>query len=137
MAKYSSKPVVVNRPASDLAAKFSDFSILQESLDKMSPERRETVGDVSFTSDTICINTPQIGEIRLRATERTSDRITLKAEGTPVAMELQVNLRPVDETRTEVEGVIDVEIPAMLRPMVGSTLQKAADKFGELFAQLA
>ena len=74
MAKYTSKPTVVNRPAEELAAKFSDFRTLQAGLDELPEEQRAKVGDVSFTEDTIKINTPQVGEIALRATERTAGR---------------------------------------------------------------
>ncbi len=53
-------------------------------------------------------------------------------------MKLIVSFKPVDAESTEVEGAIDVDIiPMMLRPMIGSTLQKAADQFGTLFANLA
>ncbi len=131
MAKYTSKPTVVNRPAEELAAKFSDFRTLQAGLDELPEEQRAKVGDVSFTEDTIKINTPQVGEIALRATERTAGRVVLEAEKSPVPMKLIVSFRP------EVEGAIDVDIPMMLRPMIGPTLQKAADQFGTLFANLA
>ena len=126
MAKYTSKPTVVNRPAEELAAKFSDFRTLQAGLDELPEEQRA-----------IKINTPQVGEIALRATERTAGRVVLEAEKSPVPMKLIVSFKPVDAESTEVEGAIDVDIPMMLRPMIGPTLQKAADQFGTLFANLA
>ena len=52
-------------------------------------------------------------------------------------MKLEVGFLPVDDSSTEVTGSIDVDMPAMLRPIVGPTLQKAADQFGTLFAKLA
>ena len=63
--------------------------------------------------------------------------MVLEAQGSPVPMKLNVALNPVDAASTEVKGSIEVEIPALLRPMIGPTLQKAADRFGELFASLA
>lgn len=137
MARYSSKPVTISRPASEIAAKFSDFTVLNERLEQMPEERRRAIGDVEFTADTICINTPQMGQIRLKAVERNDESTVLEAEGSPLQLQLIISYKPVDETHTEVEGAIDVEIPAMIRPMVGPPLQKAADKFGELFAELA
>ena len=53
MAKYTSKPTVVERPASELAAKFSDFRELQTKLDELPAEQRARVGEVAFTDDTI------------------------------------------------------------------------------------
>lgn len=137
MAQYSSKPTTVNRPASELSEKFSDFRAMQASLDGLDAEQRARVGDVSFTEDSIKIMTPQVGAIVLRAVERTPEVIRLQAEGSPVPMCLEVKFRPVGDDATEVSGTIDVELPMMLRPLVGPSLQKAADQFGEMFARLA
>ena len=52
-------------------------------------------------------------------------------------MNLILEMKPVDAESTELTGVIDVDIPVMLRPLVGPTLQKAADQFGSLFARFA
>ena len=73
MAKYSSAPTIVNRPATVLSEKFSDFRAFQTALDNLDAEQRATVGDVLFTEDSITITTPQVGAIVLRATERTPD----------------------------------------------------------------
>ena len=49
MSKYSSKPVVVSRPAAEIAEKFSDFRRVQDALDGLDAEQKAKVGDVSFT----------------------------------------------------------------------------------------
>ena len=138
MSTYSSKPVTGPVAAATLADKFSDFTALQEKIDALSDEQRAAVGDVSFTPDTIVLNTPQIGKVTLEAVERTPERLVLKAQGTPVPLFLKVNLTPADAgDSTEVVGSIDVDLPIMLKPMVGPMLQKFADKFGSLFASFA
>ncbi|MDE6468773.1 MAG: hypothetical protein K2L28_07755 [Muribaculaceae bacterium] len=137
MAKYSSKPAVINRPASELCGKFADFSSLQQSLDNLDADTRAKIGDIAFTPDSIKISTAQVGEIELKAVERTPERIRLQALNSPVPMNLIVDFKPLDSESTEVTGTIDVDLPVMLRPLVGPTLQKAADQFGGLFASLA
>ncbi len=137
MAKYTSKPAVVNRPASELSGKFSDFRQLQAALDNLDAAQKAKVGDVAFTEDSIKISTPQVGDIVLKAVERTPEHIRLEAQHSPVPMNLMVDFKPLTDNSTEVTGTIDVDLPMMLRPLVGPTLQKAADQFGELFANLA
>ena len=137
MATYSSRPVVVAQPAEELAQKFADFTVLQQRMDTMPAEQKAAIGEVTFSADTISIHTPQMGEIRLKAIGRSIKGMVLEAQGSPVPMKLNVALNPVDAASTEVKGSIEVEIPALLRPMIGPTLQKAADRFGELFASLA
>ena len=65
MAKYTSKPTVVERPASELAAKFSDFRELQTKLDELPAEQRARVGEVAFTDATLTITMQQVGEVAL------------------------------------------------------------------------
>lgn len=137
MATYSSKPSVVSIPAAVLAEKFGDFRTMQEKLDSMPEAERQRVGDVAFTEDSIVITTPQVGAITLRATERTADRVVMQAEGSPMPMSITVDFHPLSDNETEVVGTMEVEIPAMLRPLVGPALQKAVDQFGNLFASLA
>lgn len=137
MARYSSKPTVIDRPAAELAAKFADFRLLQTKLEELPEEQKQKIGDVAFTEDSIRIVTPQVGEIVLKAVERTAEKVVLQAEKSPVPMKLEVSFKPVGAEATEIEGAIDVEIPMMLRPLIGPTLQKAADQFGTLFANLS
>lgn len=124
-------------PAAKLAEKFSDFRGMQARLDEMPAEERGRIGDVAFTQDSIVITTPQVGAITLRATQRTPDRVVMQAEGSPVPMSITVEMHPVAADQTEVVGKMDVEIPVMLKALVGPALQKAVDQFGEIFAKLA
>lgn len=137
MAEYKSSPVIVNTPAETLAEKFSDFSVFEGALEKLPAEERAKVGSVTFSKDTIFLQTPQVGAITFEVVERTPISTRLKATGTPVAMDLEVIYKPVDAQQCEMTGVIKVDIPVMLRPMIGPTMQKAADQLGQLFARLA
>lgn len=137
MSTYTSKPTIVELPADELAAKFADFRVLQTKLDELPEEQRQKIGDVSFTEDSINISTPQVGKIVLKATERTSEQVVLTAENSPVPMSISISMRPLSPTSTEMTACMDVEIPAMLRPIVGPALQKAVDQFGNLFVSLA
>ena len=50
---------------------------------------------------------------------------------------MEMHINPLTPDSSSVQTQIDVEIPAMLRPLIGPQLQKAADKFGELIAGLS
>lgn len=138
MASYKSKPTVVGKSASDVFARFSDMSRMQDALDTLTPEQKAQVGDVAFTKDSIKIVTPQVGEIAFSVKERVEpSKVVFGTASSPVPLTMTVNIKPLAEEQSEVETVIDVEIPAMLRPLIGPQLQKAADKFGELIQGLA
>ena len=49
---------------------------------------------------------------------------------------MALHIAPAGEQSSTVTAEIDVEIPAMLRPLVGPQLQKAADQIGTLIGAL-
>ncbi len=136
MAKYKSKAVTVSRPAQFIVDKFADLSSFGQALDSMSEADRARVGDVKFEKDAITIDTKQVGTISFKVVERTPSRVVMSAVGSPVPLDLSVDLTPEGEDSTQIVTSIDVEIPAMLRPMIGGAMQKAVDQFGDLMAKL-
>lgn len=136
MSQYKSKAVTIGRPVEFIAGKFDDLSVFSGSLANMPQNERERIGDVSFDKDSITIDTKQVGKIIFKISQRTSSRIVMNAVGSPVPLDLIVNLTPLGPDATEVITEIDVEIPAMLRPLIGGAMQKAVDRFGELMGML-
>lgn len=136
MAKYTSAPVTVAKDAGTIADKFADLSVFESSLDELPESEREKIGDVSFSPDSITIKTPQVGDITMKVVERSTSKIVMQAVGSPVPLSLSVVLNPVGVDSTEITAVIEVEIPAMLRPLIGGAMQKAADQFGALMGKL-
>ena len=137
MSTFSGQPVTIDRPAAEIASRFDDLSVMQSSLDNLSDEDRAKVGEVKFEKDNIYIQTNQVGQIQFSITERSAKRITMTAVGSPVPLTLSVLLKALSDTTTELTTVIDVEIPAMLKPMIGGAMKKAADQFGMLMSNLA
>lgn len=138
MTTYSSKPVDVAMPASTVYERISDLGTFQERIDRLPEEVKSKIGSVTFTADTIVINAAPMGDMTLRVTERVpARRLALTAENAPVPIVLSVNLSEKSAESTEVITAIDVEMPAMLRPMVGPKLQEAAEKFGDMIKNLA
>lgn len=130
--------MTVNRPANEIYDKFSDLSILGTQLDKLPEQQRAQIGDISFGHDSISINTPQIGELKFEVIERQEPaKVVFGTSSSPVPLTMRVDIKPMSDNSSEVTTVIDVEIPAMLRPFVGPKLQQAADKFGELISNLS
>ncbi len=136
MAQYKSKTITVNRPVDYIIDKFSDFSAFGGVMDNLPEVERQRIGDVVFEKDAIKIDTKQVGTIEFKAVSRSNDRIEMQAVGSPVPLSLIVKLAPVGSEQTEIETVIDVDIPPMLRPLIGGAMQKAVDQFGDLMAKL-
>lgn len=137
MATFTGKPAIVERPAAEVAAKFSDLQALQGVIDNMPEAERAKIGDVALTADSIIIKTPQVGDITLKVTERSAERVKMTAVGAPVPLDLIMDIKAISDDRSEITTAMEVEIPAFLKPMVGGAMQKAVDQFGALMQKLA
>jgi hypothetical protein len=136
MAKYTGKTVKVASSAQEISEKFADLTVLSSVVDKLPESEREKIGKVTFETDAIIIANPQVGNLAFRVKERSANRVVMGASS-PMAMELTVDLLPIDATSTNVATTVDIDIPMMLKPMIGPMLQKAADQFGDLMGKIA
>ncbi|MDE6318014.1 MAG: hypothetical protein K2L73_06405 [Muribaculaceae bacterium] len=138
MSRYESKPVTVDKPVDEMFNRFSDLTFFETQLEQLPEDKRAQLGEVHFAADSISIVTPQVGELKFEVIERHApDKIVFGSPSSPVPLTMSVNFKAVTKSSTEVSTVIDVEIPAMLRPFVGPKLQQAADKFGEMISNLS
>lgn len=137
MATFKSQAATVAMTPAVLDEKFSDFSAMEQKLNELPADQRERVGDVKFEKDCIIITTPQVGAITLKASERKPGHVALTAENSPVPMTININYKAAGEGCSEVVGEMEVDIPMILKPVVGPALQKAVDQFGTLFTRLA
>lgn len=137
MSKYTSKPVVIERAAAEVAEKFDDLSTLQTIIDQLPASEREKIGEVKFERDSISIHTAQVGDVRFEVVERKADNVKFRAIGSPVPVELDVKINPLSADSCEVNVAFDVNIPMMLKPMVGPHLQKAVDMLGDIIGNVA
>lgn len=136
MSKYKGKTISLAKSAQEVADKFADLTQLQSLADQLPEEQRQQIGNAVFERDSIALQTPQLGQVIFRITERTPQTIVMKAEGTPVPLGVNVDLREVAPEATEATCSIDVDIPMMLRPMVAPHLQKAADMLTDIIVRV-
>jgi uncharacterized membrane protein len=138
MSRYESKTVTVEKPIDDMFNRFSDLSLFEKRIQELPDDKRAQLGDVRFSTDAISIVTPQVGELKFQIVERCyPDKIVFGSPGAPINLKMSVNFAAAGDSATNVTTVIDVDIPAMLRPFVGPKLQQAADKFGEMISNLS
>lgn len=138
MSKYSGKPVTVPVGCAELFERISNLAGLQERMKELPAEALAKVGDVEFISaDSFAINAPGLGRVVFNVTERTApERVVMSADTGVVPLNLIMELAEAGADATELTSSIDVEIPMMLRPMVGGKMKEAAEKFSEMIGRL-
>ena len=142
MSIYSSDKITLNAPAEAVYDKLSNLENLQGLLDKVPAERvpedkRQMFENIRITPDTIEVPGGPMGNLTFRVTERKApSMIKLNGEGIPIEMALVLHVSPVSATTSEAHVDIDINLPAMLKPMVGGQIQKIANQFGEVLGAI-
>lgn len=142
MATYESEEKHLSASAESVYAKLSNLEGLKTLLDKVPgsavPEdKRELLEGIEITPDTITIPGGPVGSVTLRKSRLIEpELIELKGEGTPVPLSLALKIRPEGESACVAKAVIDLEIPAMLKPMVSGPMQKMISQFGDVLGAL-
>lgn len=142
MATYKSDEVTLGASAESVFSRLSNFESLRDLLsqvpaDQIPADKKEMFDSIKLTDDSIELPGGPVGAIRLRVTERIApSRITLKGEGTPVPLQLQLELHPVDADTCRAQAKVDLEIPAMLRPMIAGPMQKMTEQFASVLRSI-
>lgn len=123
----------------DKLSNLDNLKPLLENLpeDKIPADKMEMFRNLKITSDTISFPAAPVGEITLRVTDRLPySLIRLQGEGTPVALDMQLEIDPLGADECQVQVSINLDIPIMLRPMVSGPLKKVVDQFSQVLGAI-
>ncbi|MBQ3325187.1 MAG: hypothetical protein IJG81_10155 [Muribaculaceae bacterium] len=140
MESYKSDSIIIDYNIDVIYSKLSDPRIFKEHLDKnidhLPDEAREHLEKVKFEDDGISVESP-MGMLKLSVCESVAPTmVKYTAQSSPVPFGLTINLSPIDEDHTQSVTELNIELPMMLRAMVGSKLSDGAKKLGEMIAKL-
>lgn len=142
MATYKSDEVTLKASAQSVFDRLGNFESLKTLLeqvpeDQIPADKKEMFDSIKLTNDSIELPGGPVGSIRLRVVEKVApSRITLKGEGTPVPLSLQLDINPVDADTCRAQAKVDLDIPAMLRPMISGPMQKMTEQFAQVLRSI-
>lgn len=138
MAVYNSGNVILHASADSVFKKLSNLENLKTMLEKVPADRipedkRQMFDNIKITPDTIEVPGGPMGNLTFRVIERKEPTlIKLQGEGIPMKMFLALHILPETESQSSGQVEIDIDIPAMLKPMIGGQIQKIANQFGDV-----
>ncbi len=137
MATYKSSKETIAAPAERVYEKLSDLENLRNVIENIPEDKHGMMEQIKITSDSISLPAGPVGEIRLKTSRlEPYSRIELSGIGTPVPLSLGVHIDSKGDTESEVQVLLDIDIPMMLKPMVGGTLQKMVDQFATVMTAI-
>lgn len=142
MAIYTNTPVTLNASAENVYSKLSNLENLRSLLEKVPADsipadKRQMFDSISVTADSITVPGGPVGALTFKVAEKVEPKlIKLTAEGAPVPLTLAMHITPLSADSCEAYVEIDIAIPAMLKPMIGGTIQKMTDQFGQVLRSI-
>ena len=129
MALYQSKTITVNKPFEEVYGKVSDLKNLEQFRDRIPKEYT-----VNFECDTdyVQFRVAPVGDLLLRIVERGADKIRLNIEKLPVKAEMSMNIGNVSPSETNIQLVLDADIPFFVKHIVGNKLEEGMDKIADI-----
>lgn len=141
MAKYSSGNVTLQAPAEKVYDKLTNLENLKGLLekvpaDKIPEDKRQMFENLEITPDTLAVPGP-MGKLTFRVVERKApSMVKLVGEGIPMEMALELHVEPLTTESSQAKVELDIDIPFMLKPMIGGQIQKIADQFGNVLGSI-
>lgn len=129
MALYQSKTITVNKPFEEVYGKVSDLRNLEQFRDRIPKEYT-----VNFECDTdyVQFRVAPVGDLLLRIVERGADKIRLNVEKLPFKAEISMNIGNVSPSETNIQLVLDADIPFFVKHIVGNKLEEGMDKIADI-----
>ena len=147
MSTFESKVKQIPHRQDTVFATLSDLSNLQalkdgieQNRDRLPEEAREHIDklrDLRFDADSIAIQAPMVGEVRLRVIDREPCKtIKFETENSPIALNMWIQLLPTSETSCKMKLTVKGDIPFMLKAMVSKPLQDGVEKVADMLAMI-
>ena len=112
----------------------SDLRNLEKVRDRI-PE--DKVKDFSFDADTISINVPPVGELKLRIIEREEPKcVKFETAQSPVPFNVWIQMLPVDEQSSKMKVTVKAELNPFIKGMVSGPLQDGVEKIADALAKI-
>ena len=134
MSKFESSIQQVPYSQEAVYRNISDMSNLEKVRHRV-PE--DKVKDFHFDQDSVSVNVPPVGEIRLRIINREEPKcVKFETEQSPLPFFLWIQVLPVTETSSKLKVTVDADIPFMLKGMVSGPLNEGVEKIAQALAMI-
>lgn len=143
MTTYSSDNIQMQASAEQVFSKLSNLENLKGLLDKVPADRipedkKAMFENIKITPETLEVpGGPMGGSLVFRMAEKVEPTfIKLQGEGIPVNLALELHIEPITATSSSARVDINIDLPALLKPMVGGQIQKIATQFGNVLGSI-
>ena len=132
--KFESRVKQIPYSQADVYRNISDLRNLEKVRDRV-PE--DKVNDFKFDEDTVSLNVPPVGELKLRIIEREEPKcVKFETAQSPVPFNVWIQVLPVSETASKMKVTVKAELNPFIKGMVSGPLQDGVEKIADALDQI-
>jgi len=134
MEKYESSQKQIIKGQEAAYERLCDLRNIEKFLPKNDMLKDQMkIEDVEFGQDYISFKAQMAGQLTMRIIDRESPKmIKFGLEGSPVPVNLWIQLVGVSENDTRMKLTVKADIPLMLKPMIGNKLGEGVERLADV-----
>lgn len=147
MSTFESSIRQIQYPQQSVYNKLSDLSNLQKLKERMEtmkdtmPEearkQAEKIKDLTFDTDTLSVDVPPVGSIKLRIVNREEPKcIKFETEQSPLPFNFWIQILPVTTTSCKMKLTIKADLNPFIKQMVKKPLSEGIEKIADVLQMI-
>ena len=113
------------------------FEQVKDQIPEDKRKEMEKLKDLRFDSDSITINAPMVGDLKMRIIDRDFPKtIKFETENSPIPFNFWIQLLPVTSTTSKMKLTIKAELNMFIKQMVKKPLQEGIEKIADVLQMI-
>ena len=113
------------------------FEKVKDQIPEDKRKEMEKLKDLRFDSDSITINAPMVGDLKMRIIDRDFPKsIKFETENSPIPFNFWIQLLPTGEFSCKMKLTIKAELNMFIKGMVKKPLQEGIEKIADALAMI-
>ena len=113
------------------------FEQVKDQIPEDKRKEMEKLKDLRFDSDSITINAPMVGDLKMRIIDRDFPKtIKFETENSPIPFNFWIQLLPTGEFSCKIKLTIKAELNMFIKGMVKKPLEEGIEKIADALAMI-
>ena len=113
------------------------FEQVKDQIPEDKRKEMEKLKDLRFDSDSITINAPMVGDLKMRIIDRDFPKtIKFETENSPIPFNFWIQLLPTGDFSSKMKLTIKAELNMFIKGMVKKPLQEGIEKIADALAMI-
>lgn len=147
MSTFESSIRQIPYPQQNVYDKLSDLSnlktlkeryeLMKDNMPEEARKQAEAIKDLQFDQDSLTVNVPPVGTIRLKVVDRDEPKcIKFETEQSPVPFNFWIQLLPVTTTSCKMKLTIKADLNPFIKQMVKKPLSEGIEKIADVLQMI-